>query len=276
MAINGPIIAASMSPRARARTTAIPIVKAIPPASVYELQESVPAPWRECDTNFQYNRSGGSYTINTIANPVNGAVDADTWTGSSSMWYQVPFRQFEPGFYTYSFYARGITPSPSTSFVVSIQETSWFANSYGTIGSTTVNAAVGVWKRFSLTVYVANPGTLHRVILGDGGTFGTGDSVYLACGQWEEGGFATPWLNTMSAGAATNIYTETTQQPQREGQMVGYISANSSDVRTVNFYVVVNINGTLTWKPVVGISETIDPRTGKPFDPLLDFYSALA
>lgn len=276
MAINGNIIAASMLPRGKARITAVPIAKAIPPASVYELQEDAEAPWARSVTSFEFNRSGGSYSNNTIANPVNAAVDGDTWTGSSTIWYQLPFRQFEPGFYTYSFYARGIAPSPSVNFEVSIQETAWFSGSVGTIGTLAVSAPVGVWERFSLTVYVSNPGTQHRVLFGDNSSFAAGESVYLACGQWQEGTVATAWFSSLGPGTATDVYTEITQQPERAGQMVSYINTNSAGVKTVTLYVVVNMNGTLTWKPVVNISGTIDSRTGKPFDPLLDFYSALA
>jgi hypothetical protein len=71
------------------------------------------------------------------------------------------------------------------------------------------------------------------------------------------------------------VYTEFTQPPEREGQIVSVVTTNSANVSVATLYVVVNIGGTLTWKPVVGISETIDSRTGLPYDSNLNFYSPL-
>ena len=43
-----------------------------------------------------------------------------------------------------------------------------------------------------------------------------------------------------------------------------------------NMYVVVDIAGKRTWKRCGLLSGTLDPRTGKPYDPLAGFYSPLA
>lgn len=62
------------------------------------------------------------------------------------------------------------------------------------------------------------------------------------------------------------------QDPRREGQMLFYQAPNSG--QTVIMYVVVDYDGqgTLQWAPVVPNTIPIDPRSGKPKDPLYDFY----
>ena len=62
------------------------------------------------------------------------------------------------------------------------------------------------------------------------------------------------------------------QNPEREGQMLFYQAPNSG--QTVIMYVVVDYDGqgTLRWAPVVPNTIPVDPRSGKPKDPLYDFY----
>ena len=62
------------------------------------------------------------------------------------------------------------------------------------------------------------------------------------------------------------------QNPEREGQMLFYQAPNSG--QTVIMYVVVDYDGqgTLRWAPVVPNTIPFDPRSGKPKDPLYDFY----
>ncbi len=66
------------------------------------------------------------------------------------------------------------------------------------------------------------------------------------------------------------------QNPEREGQMLFYQAPNSG--QTVVMYVVVDYDGlgTLKWAPVVPNTVPIDPRSGKPKDPLYDFYGLYA
>lgn len=62
------------------------------------------------------------------------------------------------------------------------------------------------------------------------------------------------------------------QAPEREGQMLFYQAPNSG--QNVIMYVVVDYDGqgTLQWAPVVPNTIAVDLRTGKPKDPLYDFY----
>ena len=66
------------------------------------------------------------------------------------------------------------------------------------------------------------------------------------------------------------------QDPEREGQMLFYQAPDSG--QNVIMYVVVNYDGqgTLQWAPVVPNTVAIDPRSGKPKDPLYDFYGLYA
>ena len=62
------------------------------------------------------------------------------------------------------------------------------------------------------------------------------------------------------------------QDPEIEGQMLFYRAPNSG--QNVIMYVVVDYDGqgTLRWAPVVPNTAAVDLRTGKPKDPLYDFY----
>ena len=62
------------------------------------------------------------------------------------------------------------------------------------------------------------------------------------------------------------------QLPEIEGQMLFYRPPNSG--QTVIMFVVVDYDGegTLRWAPVVPNTVPIDFRSGKPKDPLYDFY----
>lgn len=58
----------------------------------------------------------------------------------------------------------------------------------------------------------------------------------------------------------TGIVEYVDQTPQREGQMLAYSVQNETAL-----YVVVDINGTLTWVRCAAINGYIDSTTGKPF-----------
>ena len=62
------------------------------------------------------------------------------------------------------------------------------------------------------------------------------------------------------------------QEAEREGQMLFYQASNSG--QNVIMYVAVDYDGqgTLQWAPVVPNTIAFDPRSGKPKDPLYDFY----
>ncbi len=280
MAINGPIVAANMLPRGNPRITAVPLVKAAPPNPYYTLLEDVSGIQllRTVDTtNMLHNQTEGNYETNTVANPVNGDMNGDTWEADeySILWFDLPFVDLDPGYYTYSLYARGILPAGGSSLTLFIQETRWFARSTGLVGLENVTVPNGIWKRFSLTVYIPDPTVQYRIAF----TMDPGYSIDIACFQWEPGTIATAWRGSPGPTPTSDIYTEVSQLPEREGQMVGRVSSIPSETgltTAANLYVVVKIDATLVWKPVVGIVGTIDPRTGKAFDPLLDFYSALA
>ena len=62
------------------------------------------------------------------------------------------------------------------------------------------------------------------------------------------------------------------QDPEREGQVILY-QVNPGD--DITFYVVVNVNGTLTWKKAIIGVEFFDYRTGQKWDPLANAYSYL-
>ena len=70
----------------------------------------------------------------------------------------------------------------------------------------------------------------------------------------------------------TNV-TEVRGEPDYEGQ---FCFVENSTEGPYNMYVGVFIGGVLLWKRCAFISRNIDPRTGKPYDPLLGFYSPLA
>ena len=60
------------------------------------------------------------------------------------------------------------------------------------------------------------------------------------------------------------------QSPEREGQLLAYVIPGEKQITTM--YVVVTIDGVLVWAPVVPVVTPIAPRSGKPFDPLYNFY----
>ena len=62
------------------------------------------------------------------------------------------------------------------------------------------------------------------------------------------------------------------QSPQREGQVLLH---QNNPREEVTIYVVVNIDGVLTWKPAVVGVEFFDYRTGQQWDPLAGAYSYL-
>ena len=64
------------------------------------------------------------------------------------------------------------------------------------------------------------------------------------------------------------------QLPEREGQLLACKASGENQV--VDLYVVVTVDGTLTWVPVLPTVIPIDPRSGKPKDPLYDFYGLYA
>lgn len=66
------------------------------------------------------------------------------------------------------------------------------------------------------------------------------------------------------------------QEPENEGQ-IAFVEAE--DNRSVDMYVVINTDSlpavTLEWRKITRTGTVTDPRTGKPKDPLFDFYSGL-
>ena len=64
------------------------------------------------------------------------------------------------------------------------------------------------------------------------------------------------------------------QSPEREGQLLAYKASGENQV--VDLYVVVTVDGALTWVPVLPAVIPIDPRTGKAKDPLYEFYGLYA
>ncbi len=63
------------------------------------------------------------------------------------------------------------------------------------------------------------------------------------------------------------------QIAEKEGQMA---FVENSDLTGVDMYVVVNVNSTLAWRKITRSGVITDPRSGKPKDPLFDFYSGLS
>jgi hypothetical protein len=276
MPINQPILAVNTSSRASVRTTVVPVVPTIPPSPYYKLiEDNVVNQLQRNSTSQPGSLSGGSYTVDAIASPVDGAMTGDQWTGASTLIVYLYFIDaVNSGYYTFSFYARGVTPNPAASVTLTLQEYDVFGSGVVTLVSTTATATVGVWQRVSITAYIGRPTLPHYLLLG----LDAGESIYLANSQFETGTTANAWISNDGAGGSTatqDVYTEFTQQPEREGQMVAFVQPNSVGVSTATLYVVVNISGTLTWKPVVDISERIDSRTGLPYDPNLNFYSSL-
>lgn len=280
MTINPAILAVETTPRARVRRVVVPIVPAVPPQSYFRLTVNQPSRQllylsTEFDDADSWNRIGGSMTTNAFNSPVNGALTADQWTGSSTLNGFLRFPDYNPRYYTFSFYARGVTPSPSVTFNIRIYENDIFNTGQNTLALNTITVPTGSWQRFSITAYVARPTIMHVVQLGAGGTFGAGESVYLANAKLEEGAIATTWTDDNLSDLVEDVYTEFTQEPQREGQLVVFIERNSENIPVANLYVVVNIEGTLTWKRCTGVIRTLDPNTGEPFDPNVGFYSPL-
>ena len=70
--------------------------------------------------------------------------------------------------------------------------------------------------------------------------------------------------------AIDGVATVISQSPEREGQMIAYRA--SGELQLVDLYVVVDIEGVLTWVPVLPSVIPIDPRSGKMKDPLYDIY----
>jgi hypothetical protein len=66
------------------------------------------------------------------------------------------------------------------------------------------------------------------------------------------------------------VITITDQIPEREGQLLAYQAPGETQI--VDLYVVVTVNAGLQWVPVLPSVVPIDTRSGKPKDPLYDFY----
>lgn len=62
------------------------------------------------------------------------------------------------------------------------------------------------------------------------------------------------------------------QQPEVEGQMLFYKDGTSS---VVQMYVVVLVDGDLTWKTVLPTSQIQNAANGQSWDPLAGFYDPL-
>jgi len=71
---------------------------------------------------------------------------------------------------------------------------------------------------------------------------------------------AIPPAQRVTLNPDTGLPTFTSQNPEREGQVLVYNAQNETTM-----YVVVDINGTLTWKRCVALTGYIDSTTGKPF-----------
>lgn len=71
---------------------------------------------------------------------------------------------------------------------------------------------------------------------------------------------AIPPAPRFTSDPDTGILSAVNQNPEREGQVLIYNAQNETTM-----YVVVDINGTLTWKRCVALTGYIDSTTGKPF-----------
>ena len=71
---------------------------------------------------------------------------------------------------------------------------------------------------------------------------------------------AIPPAQRVTLNPDTGLGTFTSQNPEREGQVLVYNAQNETTM-----YVVVDIGGTLTWKRCVALTGYIDSTTGKPF-----------
>jgi len=244
MPINQPILAVNSSTRASVRTTAVPIVPKIPPAPYYELLEDVVVSQLQRSATTQPGvLQSGTYSVNVIASPVDGAVTGDQWSGASTLIVLVNNTdRINPGYYTFSFYVRGVTPAGGPTVSILFEEYDVFGSGVATVASSIVTATVGVWQRTSITAYMARPAIPYYIRI----FLDAGESVYVANWMLEPGTSPSGWIDApaLATGVTANqdIYTEITQQPQREGQVV---------------------------------SETIDSRTGLPYDSNLNFYSSL-
>ena len=71
---------------------------------------------------------------------------------------------------------------------------------------------------------------------------------------------------------------EISQQPQRVGQMLAYISTSASSAydQLLTLYVVIDNDGELQWRVVESSNEVIDSRTGKVWDANAGFWNPLA
>ena len=69
------------------------------------------------------------------------------------------------------------------------------------------------------------------------------------------------------------VVAETSQDPQREGQMLVY---KDGTTRNITMYVVVKINNILEWKTVLTTASVYNKNTGEKWDPNAGFYNPLA
>lgn len=79
----------------------------------------------------------------------------------------------------------------------------------------------------------------------------------IACAQLTN---AVPPQGYNKVNPDTNAVEFVAQPAEREGQVLVYSAQNDTAL-----YVVVDINGTLTWKRCAAITGYIDSTTGKPF-----------
>lgn len=82
----------------------------------------------------------------------------------------------------------------------------------------------------------------------------------------------TPY--TVRVSETNQAYTTQANNPGFEGQVCFYYDQENQQYPWM--YVVVDINGTLTWSRVSFVSKIIDTNTGLPYDPLSQFYNPLS
>lgn len=292
MAIENPVIAASCVERGKVRATAVPVVYELPVTNpTYVTSSSTSVYSERIITNYAVgsenfdasiwkipvadNLSYFTYSLNSVLSPIL-TLTADRLK-SNTLYGPVYLRQYfqnKFGVFTFSIYLKA---PAGASLKLAMRSIDLFTGPI-LISETSVTIS-NVWQRFSLTgANEFEDGFM--VEIGGDGTWAVNTEIDLWGAQLEEGPTMNEYVSTGNAVFTSSPasvsqtfvgWEEVSTAPTREGQIVSYRSGDFS-----RLYVAVDIDGTITWKPCIGVAEYVDPRTGQTPDPNLAFYSSLS
>ncbi len=296
MAIGNPRIAASSIERSKTRVAVVPTAYDPPVTNPIFVSSSTTLVYTQKTTtnlipaseNFEpfqiwycpvaYNIQFFTYSGNSVSSPI-GTLTADRLTAHPAygpVYLRYYMKLEEVAEFTFSIYLK--VPSATATINLGLNTADLFAP-ITNLALTTATVTTE-WQRFSVTGVPPGPEGIMLQIGGYGG-WAIGQTFDLWGAQLEKSSTMGPYVSTgnasfgetasYSASQTSNTYEEVSTAPSREGQIVFYKNGD-----TGKLYVAIDIDGTITWKPCIAISEYIDPRTGEAPDPNLALFSPLA